>query len=242
MKFTLKKAIAIFAMLGLLASTGILASAEEGESNIGEMRVDLVPEGFIPADDPLRDYVPSDDDFLTESMVTRSITKQLKVTQPCDQDWQRFYPSNWMWQAKRIVVESDRILERIIGVQFVSYSQKKWTRNTTKWSDSLAEVRREVGLSGGDMMMAFSKFQNSGALGGGYVGEPYCIVWGTDDATNVSVGQHEIGHTYTLDDYCDGRDDDGKNCCTNACIMNGGHTDKICTPCKNKLIAQANRY
>jgi len=239
----MKKFITIIAVLCLLTSTSIFAMADEGVDNwIGQTSFTPVPEGFIPDEDPLRDYVPSSMDFLTESMVTRSITKQLNVTQPCDQDWRAYYPSNWMWQAKRVVVESDRILENVIGVQFVSYSQKYWQRDTTQWGDSLAEARNEWGLRGGDLMMAFSGYQYSGALGGAYVGEPYCIVWNSDFNTNVSVGQHETGHTYTLLDYCDGDNADGKNCCTSACIMNGGYTDKICTPCRNKLLGQANRY
>ena len=78
--------------------------------------VAYAPDNFIPVEDPLRDFVPPNMDFLTQQTVTRSATKVLYVNEPCDQSWQNKYPNNWMWQAHRVVIESDHILEDRIGL------------------------------------------------------------------------------------------------------------------------------
>ena len=109
--------------------------------------VAYAPDNFIPVEDPLRDFVPPNMDFLTQQTVTRSATKVLYVNEPCDQSWQNKYPNNWMWQAHRVVIESDHILEDRIGVQFFSKSQKYWNRSSSSASDQLAEVTKEWGLS-----------------------------------------------------------------------------------------------
>lgn len=201
---------------------------------------DYAPDGFVPKDEPLGDFIPPSMDFLTEQTVTRSATKVLYVNEPCDQSWRNKYPDSWMWQAYRVVAESDHILEDKIGVQFRSKSQKYWNRSSTSDSAQLNEAIDEWGLSGADMMIAFSAYLPGTTMGLAKLGKPYAIIFDYGYDANWGVGQHEVGHTYGLHDYCTGKQSD--NCCTNACIMNGGHKDKICSRCLNTLIANKNKY
>lgn len=110
----------ILSMLCLSFPLSMVSYANDTISILTEdiIEVDYAPDNFIPVEDPLRDFVPPNMDFLTQQTVTRSATKVLYVNEPCDQSWQNKYPNNWMWQAHRVVIESDHILEDRIGVQF----------------------------------------------------------------------------------------------------------------------------
>ena len=203
--------------------------------------VAYAPDNFIPVEDPLRDFVPPNMDFLTQQTVTRSATKVLYVNEPCDQSWQNKYPNNWMWQAHRVVIESDHILEDRIGVQFFSKSQKYWNRSSSSASDQLAEVTKEWGLSGADIMIAFSDKHDGSIVGLAYRGQPYAIIFDMGYDSNWGTAQHEVGHMYGLRDYCTGNKSD-LCCASGVCIMNGGNKDKICMRCLNKLEENKNLY
>ena len=241
----MKRLLSIFLILScLLLSLSTAAYATDSASfdtDEGTIAVDYVPDDFVPVEDPLRDFVPSSMDFLTEQPVTRSATKMVSVNEPCAQSWQKKYPSNWMWQAHRVVIESDHILEDKIGVQFYSKSQKYWNRSSTNYIDQLNEVKREWGLSGADMMIAFTAQRDGSVMGVANFNQPYVLIFDYGYDANWGVGQHEVGHTYGLDDYCTG-DEDVPCCGEGACIMNGGHKDKICSRCLSTLIAHKNYY
>lgn len=246
----MKKLLSVFLVLSclvaLLSTVAFAGDAVIGHSTTistddGIISIDYAPDDFVPVEDPLRDFVPPSMDFLTQQTVTRSATKVVYVNEPCDQSWRNKYPNNWMWQAHRVVIESDHILEDRIGVQLYSKAQKYWDRSSTNGSDQLAEVKREWGLSGADMMIAFSAYRPGNTMGLTYTGTPYAIIFDYGYDANWGVGQHEVGHTYGLRDYCTGNKSD--LCCgSGVCIMNGGNKDKICIRCLNTLIANKNKY
>lgn len=211
------------------------------DNNDYVIKADYFPQYADSTADPLQDFVPPSTDFLDDSMVTRSITKKINVSEPCDQTWRNKHQNSWMWEAHQVVIESDHILEASIGVQFYSVSQKYWNRSTTNYSDQIDEVTKEWGLSGADMMIAFSgQTNNGGAMGVAYFNAPYALIFDYGQNANRGVGQHETGHTYGLDDYCKGREN---SCCGDGvCIMNGGYQDKICSYCDGILKKNANKY
>lgn len=245
----MKKLLSVFLVLSclvaLLSTVAFAGDAVIGHSTTistddGIISIDYAPDDFVPVEDPLRDFVPPSMDFLTRQTVTRSATKVVYVNEPCDQSWQNKYPNNWMWQAHRVVIESDHILEDKIGVQFYSKSQKYWNRSSTNAVDQLDEVKREWGLSGADMMIAFSAYRSGNTMGLAYTGTPYAIIFDYGYDANWGVGQHEVGHTYGLYDRCKRN---GDACCgSNTCIMNGGHKDKICSYCLGVLKSHKDWY
>lgn len=242
------KILAVFtAAACVTAMAGITVSAESTQISPA-VYIDAVPEGFVPVEDPLRDYVPSDEDFLCEVMVTRSIVKQLAVTEPCDQTWRSKYPNNWMWQAHRVVIRSDTILENIIGIQFYSKDQRVWNP-TVSGADALWEAANNLSLNGANIMMAFCGDSDSGwfyesgnkyyamGMGGGRT----AVIWDNGYDSNWGVGEHEIGHCYGLDDYCTSNPD--VYCCAEGtCVMNGGYKDVLCSRCKATLQKNAHRF
>lgn len=183
----------------------------------------------IPPEDPLKDFVPPSMDFLAEQMVTRSITRQVAVTEPCDKAWRDIYPSNWMWQAHRCVVNADVMLENRYGIQYYSVSQKYWTSNHTNDGDLLDEVIDEWGLrDGAGLMVAFSGIQGTGVYGVSYTDTPYCLIFDSGYEYNRETVQHETGHCYGLL-HCQ---DECESSCTANCVMTEsgmGYIDKICS-------------
>lgn len=107
-----------FLSLSMVAFAGdaVIGNTATISTDDGIVAIDYAPDDFVPVEDPLRDSVPPSMDFLTQQTVTRSATKVVYVNEPCDQSWRNKYPNNWMWQAHRVVIESDHILEDKIGV------------------------------------------------------------------------------------------------------------------------------
>lgn len=74
----------ILSMLCLSFPLSMVAYANDTISILTEdiIEVDYAPDNFIPVEDPLRDFVPPNMDFLTQQTVTRSATKVLYVNEP----------------------------------------------------------------------------------------------------------------------------------------------------------------
>ena len=114
-------------------------------------------------------------------------------------------------------------------------------RSSSSASDQLAEVTKEWGLSGADIMIAFSDKHDGSIVGLAYRGQPYAIIFDMGYDSNWGTAQHEVGHMYGLRDYCTGNKSD-LCCASGVCIMNGGNKDKICMRCLNKLEENKNLY
>lgn len=214
----LKKLFAIvLTIISVLSCLSIMASAEE--NNLAyKTKLDT----DIPIEDPLKDFVPPSMDFLAEQMVTRSVTRSVAVTEPCDQYWRNKYPDNWMWQAHRSVVNGDTMLTNRYGIQYYSVSQKYWNSDNTTPSALLNEVISEWGLrDNAKIMIAFTGRSGGNTMGIGKVGSGYALIFDNGYEYNRETVQHETGHCYGLD-HCY-----GDNCVMTAYGM--GHIDTICS-------------
>lgn len=195
----LLKCNAIAASLVVVVATG---SMKVEAADVDESRARVMPQEYIDAivdEDPLRDFVPMDVNFMCEPFVTRSTTIYVPVTEPCDQFWRDTYPDNWMWQASRAVSHASEPLSDF-GIQYYSVSQKYWDSSSTTSSDLVEEAKDEWGLrDGASLMIAFTGRTCGGVMGKTLdFGEPYIIVVDYGYEENKMTVLHETGHAYGM--------------------------------------------
>ncbi len=189
----------VAACVCMIMATGAMA-ADTTATDMSHARV--MPQEYIDAikdNDPLRNFVPPDVNFMCEPLITRSITISVPVTEPCDQVWRETYPDNWMWQANRAVYNAAEPLSRF-GIQYYSVSQKYWDSSSITSSGLVSEAKREWGLrDNASLMVAFTGKTYDGVMGQVLdIGEPYIIVFDYGFEENKMTVLHETGHSYGL--------------------------------------------
>lgn len=189
--------------------------------------------------DPLHDYVPTEDEmnFLAKPYLSRSSTIWVPVTSPCDQAWRNTYPNNWMWQANRAITNADDMLSNKFGIEFYSVAQKYWDSSSSSAKDLVAEAKNEWGLTdGATLMIAFTGKNDGNKMGRVYdIGVPYVLILDHQYEDNRETVQHEVGHAYGLEH----RDGD------NNCVMidiGMGHIDTICSTHEQQWKNNKNKY
>lgn len=234
----MKKMLSLLLAFSIATSLGSIGAFAETSGNIdgSTQCTKMKLPTDVPIEDPLKDFVPPSMDFLAEQMVTRSITRQVAVTEPCDKAWQDAYPSNWMWQAHRCVVNADEMLETRFGVQYYSVSQKYWTSNNTTPEALVDEARDEWGLrDGAKLMVAFTGRDGGNTMGiVTDIGDPYALIFNKGYEYNRETVQHETGHCYGLE-HCF-----GDNCVMTAYGM--GHINTLCSDHADEWYDARNNY
>jgi hypothetical protein len=218
MKKTLNKISKIFLLCMMVVVLNVPVLAQES-SNLAEERVEekvditeisrIMPKEYISKiedNDPLKYFVPKDINFMCEVSTTRSSTIWVAITEPCDQYWRNDYPTNWMWQANRVISNADTPLSGF-GISFYSVAQKEWDSSSTTHDDLIQEAIDEWGLTNGaDLMVAFTG--RSGTIFGrvSAIGDPYILVYDYGYDENKMTTLHESGHAYGLTHCAQGTD------------------------------------
>ncbi len=219
----MKKVIALILGFSMVIGLGTVSAMAADSSHLDGCSNSKVKfDTDVSVEDPLKDFVPPSMDFLAEQTISRSTTIRVNVTEPCDAQWRNLYPSNWMWQAHRRVINADEILANF-GIQYYSVSQKYWTSNNTTPSALVAEARDEWGLQdGADLMVAFTGRSGGNTMGivtG--IGHPYALIFHNGYEYDRETVQHETGHCYGLT-HCY-----GSNCVMTAVGM--GYINTLCS-------------
>jgi hypothetical protein len=176
--------------------------------------------------------LPSIESITEEVGILSSIV--VYINEPCDEEWRAKYPSNWMYWANYAIEQADNKLYEWFGIDYRSKAQVVWYSSSTTAEGLVDEAKREVGLGGADLMIAFTG-QDTGV--GGIVwriGYPYALVCWQGSAYDWIVARHESGHCYGLEH------------CSSTCIMNPATAytapNSICSTHKNQCYNARYKY
>lgn len=235
----MKKILSIIIAFAMIATISVMPayaadSEQEVTLNLETSYTPKAPEGF--SDNPLNALMYGDGE---EDKVTVYSSIIVNVSSPCDEEWRAKYPNNWMWQANRAIEDADEMMRTRFNIDLRSISQKYWDSNDSadpNGSSLLDEAWNEWGLSGADLMIAFSA-QRSNWGGWGYVLGSGCLIFDQGYEANCSVVRHEVGHNYGCDDHYD-----DATPYPYACVMNDSYNqyNSLCPTCNSTW--SANRY
>ena len=190
--------------------------SESGELWLGTGNAVITPDGLcgVPVNRNrnsnriIDDYAQIED---LKASVTASCYMSVDVHIPVDEEYRALAGTNW----------SNRVVSTIENADdyFFDNFQINWNvKKTTVWNSSnsasdtelLSDVKQKHGLSGCQMMIAFSAQSGNTSAGWGDVGSPYSLVIHSGSHSNDQiVARHEVGHNY------------GMSHCSSSCFMNG---------------------
>lgn len=204
-----KKILAMICCFALSISMVVSASAEDVSLGTGAYR--LTPEGVVqPSDAEIQATYLFDGFnergilFLDQGLVTASNVRRVRTTQPLDQHWRSRYPTSYMWESHRTVIEAGVFLANNFAISLYSGSQRYWNHNLngnnslTLLNDAVIQHGRHDGAA---LMIAFTTLPLDGGGTMGRVtrvGAPYALVTCFGFAENAMTTRHEIGHQYNL--------------------------------------------
>lgn len=220
--------MALVLVVSLVISLGSVVTADEFSSK----NKDIVnPEVYTPMapkkttdEKALADIAtgePNYENTQTYGSILSMVT--VEISEPCDQAWRAAYTS-WMYEANRIIERVDDYLGSEFSIDFLSISQKEWdsTDVTNPTTDNLFyDAKSEWGLSGADLMIAFSDRSNDYAGRVLAIPSSYAIISIDQGYTdNVINTEHEVGHLYGL-----------YHCTNTSCFMKQGNyiIDSLCS-------------